>query len=99
VCQSSEDVDCFRDHVKHGHLGFRLRYIGARSLIVYPYVFVAGPNKHDLFPCVNDQRKFQHSTRNPKCHLKQLLVVFVTLYITEWAPKCKGCSGTSSNIS
>jgi hypothetical protein len=37
------------DHVSHGHLGFRLRYIGARSLIVYPYVFVAGPNKH-LFP-------------------------------------------------
>jgi hypothetical protein len=42
-----------------GFTWLRLGYIGARSLIMYPYVFVAGPNKHDLFPCVNDQRKFQ----------------------------------------
>jgi len=40
-----------------------LGYIRARSLIMYPYVFVAGPNKHDLFPCVNDQRKFQQFFR------------------------------------
>jgi hypothetical protein len=38
-----------------GFTWLRLGYIRARSLIMYPYV----PNKHDLFPCVNDQRKFQ----------------------------------------
>jgi hypothetical protein len=37
------------DHVSHGHLGFRLRYIGARSLIAYPYVFVAAPTNTMFF--------------------------------------------------
>jgi hypothetical protein len=49
-----------------------LRYIRARSRIMYPYVFVAGPNKHDLFPCVNDQRKFQQSASYPNSHCRRL---------------------------
>jgi hypothetical protein len=77
VCQSSGDVDCFRDHVSHGHLGFPLRYIGARSLIVYPYVFVAGPNKYDVFPCVNDQRKFQQLALYPIAKYRYITVTYI----------------------
>src|SRR5260370_19905757 len=36
------------------------RYIRARSLLLYPYVFVAGPNKHDPFIELVTERKFQH---------------------------------------
>src|SRR5260221_1689040 len=35
------------------------RYIRARSLLLYPYVFVAGPNKHDPFIELVTERKFQ----------------------------------------
>ncbi len=36
-------------------------YIRARSLLLYPYMFVAGPNKHDPFIELVTKRKFQHS--------------------------------------
>jgi hypothetical protein len=60
-----------------GFTWLRLGYIRARSLIMYPYVFVAGPNKHDLFPCVNDQRKFQQSSSsvmNTPCPLSETTI-------------------------
>jgi hypothetical protein len=59
-CAGCRETVMIRFHmVISGFTWLRLGYIRARSLIIYPYVFVAGPNKHDLFPCVNDQRKFQ----------------------------------------
>src|SRR5260370_32097373 len=36
------------------------RYIRARSLLLYPYVFVVGPNKHDPFIKLVTKQKFQH---------------------------------------
>ena len=32
----------------------------ASGLVLYPYVFVAGPNKHDTFLVLSLARKLQH---------------------------------------
>ena len=47
-------------------------YIRASELVLYPYVFLAGPNKHDTFLVFSLARKLQRSVRGAIEGRKQL---------------------------
>jgi hypothetical protein len=74
VYRLSGDSD---DQVSHGHLGFHMvtsRVYKSSQPYYVSLRVCSGPNKHDLFRLVNDQRKFQQNAEKMRIELTQNII-------------------------